>query len=127
MTTATSEKRLRISPPVHEPHAAAAPPAAPAATPHTARKTLEHCGHVYVTRAATVRFMQFTGMQFEAARRVLTEELLDAHFVELGPPTLFRARSSRTGRDISARVTMAGRLAVVVSIHVREYYRLTGA
>lgn len=91
-------------------------------------------GQVYVTLAAARSYLADmerlgdapTGI--EEARRELTELLLDAttgplHGLAAGQPEAWRARSRTTGLDVSARVAREGRLAIVVSVTVRDYNR----
>lgn len=82
---------------------------------------LSELGQIYVTHAAAAKYAYLRDMLPEAARRELTELLLDATVQqERSEPLHVRARSRATGLDVSATVTHEGRLLVVLSCHVRE-------
>jgi len=80
---------------------------------------------VYVTMAAAQTYAAARGLAIEAARRELTEYLLEARrpegSVQEDGPELWRFRRRSTGVDISARISREGRLAVVVAVSVRRY------
>lgn len=77
-------------------------------------------GQVYVTLAAAEQYAEARRLSIEAARRELTELLLDAR-PHASDPAAWRARSRTTQIDITARVVIEGRLLVVVSAHARDY------
>lgn len=86
----------------------------------------ETIGVVYVTLAAAETYAAAEQIQIEEARRELTELLLDAARVKgepsaRGATELWRCRRRSTGLDISARISRESKLAVVVSINVREH------
>lgn len=87
------------------------------------RNRLGETGQVYVTLAAAQTYAAQRGLQIEAARRELTEHLLDATAVSGGRDDveLWRFRRSSSGVDISARIVREGRLAVVISVNARRY------
>lgn len=83
-------------------------------------------GQVYVTLSAAEAYAQHQHLRIEEARRELTDRLLDARCVEEAPPpgvARYRARSRTTKIDITALVTLEGRLHIVVSVHVRDGQR----
>ena len=84
---------------------------------------LAELGTIYVTRAAARSYAEALRLGEEEARRELTCLLHDAHRTEAAPgkPELWRARSRRTGVDVSARVSVEPPLAVVVACSARRY------
>lgn len=85
------------------------------------RPTLAETGQVYVSLAAAREFAraeQITSGD-EAARRELTELLLDAK-ESLTEPGKWRARKRSSGMDVTARVVCEGRLLVVTTVGVRD-------
>lgn len=77
---------------------------------------------VYVTAAAADRYARWAGIEKEPerARRELTGLLLDAREHTSGDGR-WRYRNRVHDCDITARVVVEDRLAIVVSIDVREY------
>jgi len=89
-----------------------------------ATTSLADTGQVFVTLAAARSYAEYEQLQLEEARRELTELLLDAHpsgTREPGRPERWRARRKSTGLDLQASVVREGRLAVIVSINIREF------
>lgn len=87
------------------------------------RPTLAETGQIYVTIAAARRFLEIGGYkehEVEAARRQLTELLLDAR-QQQSDPRMWRARKRSTKLDISAMVAQEGRLWVVTFISAQPY------
>lgn len=87
------------------------------------RPTLSETGQIYVTATAAKRFVEACGYkehEVEAARRELTELLLDARQRQ-GDPRMWRARKRSTKLDISALVQPEGRLLVVTFVSVQPY------
>lgn len=83
---------------------------------------LYQTGQVYVTFAAAQAYARHCDLQLEQARRELTEYLHEATRVGTeDQPELWRRRSRTEALDVSARVSREGRLAVVVSVSVRDY------
>lgn len=79
-------------------------------------------GCVYVTLAAARSFARAAGYnehEVEAARRELTELLLDAR--QSTDPSRWRMRRRATDLDITAIVAREGRLYVVTSVNARGY------
>lgn len=84
------------------------------------RQTLAEIGQIYVSLAAAREFARAERItDGEAARRELTELLLDAR-QSPHDPSLWRMRRRSTGLDISARIKIEGRLYVVTTIGVRD-------
>jgi hypothetical protein len=86
------------------------------------RPTLGQTGQIFVTYAAARSFIGPGGFQeheVEAARRALTELLIDAR--QQGEPHSWRTRKRSTKLDISAIVQPEGRLLVVTHIHAQPY------
>lgn len=77
-------------------------------------------GQIYVTLSAGERYAELRRMRPEEARRELTELLVEARVQDEGPPMQCRARSRRSGVDITARVAREGGLLVVVSVNARD-------
>ena len=97
----------------------------PNATPRPRLSTL---GAIYVTHHAAQDYLR-EGVPrpagLEEARRTLTALLLDAYVqgdgeLREGEQTTVRRRDKRTGLDLSARVTLSGRLIVVVGCTARD-------
>lgn len=87
------------------------------------RPTLAETGAVYVTLSAARRFAELGGYgphEIEAARRELTELLLDAK-QSMTDPSRWRARKRSTDLDITAIVAREGRLLVVTAVNARAY------
>jgi hypothetical protein len=88
------------------------------------RPTLADLGAcVYVTLSAARAFARAGGYgehEIEAARRELTELLLDAR-QSASDPSRWRARKRSTDLDITAIVAREGRLYVVTSVSARGY------
>jgi hypothetical protein len=81
---------------------------------------------VLVTQSALDRYARWAELEREPerARKELTRLLLDAYLVEggaTGATARYRRRNRASDLDITARVVVEDRLAVVVSIEVREY------
>lgn len=86
------------------------------------RPTLGQTGQIFVTYAAARSFIGPGGYQeheVEAARRALTELLIDAR--QQGEPHSWRTRKRSTKLDISAIVQPEGRLLVVTYISAQPY------
>lgn len=86
------------------------------------RPTLGQTGQIFVTYAAARSFIGPGGYQeheVEAARRALTELLIDAR--QQGEPHSWRTRKRSTKLDISAIVQSEGRLLVVTHILAQPY------
>jgi hypothetical protein len=86
------------------------------------RPTLGESGQIFVTYAAARRFIEpggFKEHETEAARRALTELLLDARQAPNGGT--WRTRKRSTKLDISAVVEPEGRLLVVTYIDAHPY------
>jgi len=86
------------------------------------RPTLGETGQIFVTYAAARSFIGPGGFQeheVEAARRALTELLIDAR--QQGEPYSWRTRKRSTKLDISAIVQPEGRLLVVTHILAQPY------
>lgn len=80
-------------------------------------------GAVYVTLSAARRFAEQAGYdehELEAARRELTELVLDAK-QSATDPSQWRVRKRSTDLDLTCRVAREGRLLVVTSVSVRAY------
>lgn len=80
-------------------------------------------GCVYVTLSAARSFARAGGYgehELEAARRELTELLLDAR-QSTTDPSRWRMRRRATDLDITAIVAREGRLYVVTSVNARGY------
>ena len=85
--------------------------------------TLAETGQVYVTLAAARAYSEYAGIGVEAARRRLTELLLDARrkgTSDSGAEN-WRRRSNTYSVDVSALVAREGPLAVVIHVHLRDY------
>lgn len=85
-------------------------------------------GQIFVSLKATETFARELTVidgkdwRIEESRRYLTELLIDAKVAhEDDVPWKVRARSNKSGLDVSASVIREGRLLVVVAAHVREY------
>lgn len=91
------------------------------AAPPPERPRLGAQGQIYVTLAAARQYLEAVDVpgDIETARRELTELMLDAR-QNPDDPGAYRARSHATGLDLSARVSVEGRLHVVVHVSVRE-------
>src|SRR5690606_3394265 len=91
--------------------------------PHPRRPLLSELGTIYVTRAAARSYAESMRLGEEEARRELTCLMLGAHRTEAAPgkPELWRARTRRTGVDVSARVSVEPPLVVVVACSARRY------
>lgn len=86
------------------------------------RPTLGQTGQIFVTYAAAKRFIEPGGYQeheIEAARRALTEFLIDAR--QQSDPQSWRTRKRSTKLDISAIVQTEGRLLVVTYVTAQHY------
>ena len=86
------------------------------------RPTLGETGQIFVTHAAARRFIEpggFKEHETEAARRALTELLIDAKQQPNGGT--WRTRKRSTKLDISAVVEPEGRLLVVTYIDAHPY------
>ena len=85
------------------------------------RPTLADTGQIYVSLAAAREFARAERITSgdEAARRELTELLLDAK-QSTSEPGKWRARKRSTGVDITCRIVCEGRLLVVTAIDVRD-------
>jgi hypothetical protein len=86
------------------------------------RSTLGETGQIFVTYAAARRFIEpggFKEHETEAARRALTELLIDAKQQPNGGT--WRTRKRSTKLDISAVVEPEGRLLVVTYIDAHHY------
>ena len=86
------------------------------------RPTLGQTGQIFVTYAAARSFIEPGGYQeheVEAARRALTELLIDAR--QQTDPQSWRTRKRSTKLDISAIVQQEGRLLVVTFIMAQPY------
>lgn len=86
------------------------------------RPTLGETGQIFVTYAAARRFIEPGGYkehEVEAARRALTELLLDAR--QQPNRGTWRTRRRSTKLDISAVVEPEGRLLVVTFIDAQPY------
>lgn len=82
--------------------------------------TLGTTGSVYVTLAAAREFGAVERIHDdEAARRELTELLIDAK-QSATDPDQWRTRKRSTGIDVSARVVREGRLMIVTSTSTRR-------
>lgn len=87
-----------------------------------ARPTLGQAGQIFVTYAAARSFIEPGGYkehEVEAARRALTELLIDAR--QQTDPQSWRTRKRSTKLDISAIVQPEGRLLVVTYITAQPY------
>ena len=87
------------------------------------RPTLGQTGQIFVTYAAARSFIGPGGFQeheVEAARRALTDLLIDARQHQ-GDPHSWRTRKRSTKLDISAIVQPEGRLLVVTHILAQPY------
>ena len=85
------------------------------------RPTLGESGQIFVTVAAARRFVEpggFKEHETEAARRALTELLIDARQHHSGT---WRTRKRSTKLDISAVVAPEGRLLIVTHVEVHPY------
>jgi hypothetical protein len=86
------------------------------------RPTLGQTGQIFVTYAAARSFIEPGGYkehEVEAARRALTELLIDAR--QQTDPQSWRTRKRSTKLDISAIVQQEGRLLVVTYITAQPY------
>jgi hypothetical protein len=86
------------------------------------RPTLGQTGQIFVTYAAARSFIEPGGYkehEVEAARRALTELLIDAR--QQTDPQSWRTRKRSTKLDISAIVQPEGRLLVVTYITAQPY------
>ena len=86
------------------------------------RPTLGQTGQIFVTYAAARAFVEPGGYQeheVEAARRALTELLIDAR--QQTDPQSWRTRKRSTKLDVSAIVQHEGRLLVVTYITAQPY------
>ena len=86
------------------------------------RPTLGQTGQIFVTYAAARNFIEPGGYQeheLEAARRALTELLIDAR--QQTEPESWRTRKRSTKLDISAIVKPEGRLLVVTFVSAQPY------
>lgn len=86
------------------------------------RPTLGETGQIFVTHAAARLFIEpggFKEHEVEAARRALTELLIDAR--QQPNRGTWRTRKRSTKLDISAVVEPEGRLLVVTFIDVQPY------
>lgn len=94
------------------------------ASPDADRPRLSDRGQVYVTLAAAESYAAQRHLRIEEARRELTEVLVDhGRIQDETPPMRVRARSRTTQIDVSVRVSVEGRLLVVVSIAEARDYR----
>jgi len=86
------------------------------------RPTLGETGQIFVTYAAARLFMEPAGYQeheVEAARRALTDLLIDAR--QQTDPQSWRTRKRSTKLDISAIIQPEGRLLVVTHVLAQPY------
>lgn len=86
------------------------------------RPTLGQTGQIFVTYAAARSFVEPGGYkehEVEAARRALTELLIDAR--QQTDPQSWRTRKRSTKLDISAIIQQEGRLLIVTYITAQPY------